>query len=135
MLSASSSSVEPISWKIDTKRTKKSESSMPTGSWLSSHCGLRRGSAAAPVGQRVGRGARVRSPHDHLVRRGQEQRVRVEPDDVLAAAEAAAGAQVVLEQQRLLDPLDAVDRLEQLGDRRGVEVGVERPAGAVRARR
>ena len=42
MLSASSSSVPPSSWKIETKRTKKSPSSMPTGSWFNSHCGLRR---------------------------------------------------------------------------------------------
>src|SRR5690348_14165982 len=151
MLSASSSRLDPISWKIETKRTKKSASSMPTGSWLSSHCGLRRGrltrsGTACARGTRAvtGAPAKVRSArcgavswdgssHDHLVGGREEQRVLVEADDVLAGAEATAGTQVVLEQQRLLDPLDAVDRLEHLGDRRSVQVGVEGPAAAFRA--
>ncbi len=46
-------------------------------------------------------------------------------------AEPLPGAQVVLEQLHLVDPADALDRLQQLGDRRGVQVGVEEPAGAV----
>src|SRR6478609_4459940 len=142
MLSASSSRLDPISWKIETKRTKKSASSMPTGIWLSSHCGLRRGrltrsgsACARGTSAVIGAPAVVwaDSSHDHLVRRRQEQRVLVEADDILTRAEPAAGAQVVLEQQRLLDALDAVDRLEHLRDRRGVQVGVEGPAGAVRA--
>ena len=57
----------------------------------------------------------------------------LELDELLAEADALVVAQVVLEEQHLVDPLDALDRLEQLEHVGRVEVGVERPAGAVGA--
>ncbi len=87
---------------------------MPTGSWWSSQSSQR--------------------PHRTttwwLADRNSES--RLELDELLAEADPLVVAQVVLEEQHLLDPLDALDRLEQLEHVGRVEVGVERPAGAVR---
>ena len=60
---------------------------------------------------------------------------RLELDELLAEPDALVVAQVVLEEQHLLDPLDALDGLEQLEHVGRVEVGVERPARRRRARR
>ena len=100
---------------------------MPTGSWSSIQLGLR-GAVRTPSGARSPRGT-----IEVIARRPGGGRTGTASDassrmTSLADAEPAAGAQVVLEQQQLVDALDALDGLDQLGHDRGVEVDVERPA-------
>ena len=128
MLSASSSSVVPIGWKIRTNRAKKSSPAIATGSWSSIQSGSRRGRVRAGSSDEVTGSA----GHGHRTTTWWAAERNSECSSSRMTSRPAPmprpGAQVVLEQQHLVDAVDAVDGLEQLGDGGGVEVGVERPA-------
>src|SRR4051794_11056608 len=96
------------------KRDRKSSSSIASGSWSTSQ---------SPRCMSL--------PHHDLVRGRQEQRLRVEANDLPSGADAHLVAEVVLEEQHLVDAIDALDTGEQLEQRRRVEVAVERPTGAL----
>ena len=68
--------------------------------------------------------------HHHPVRTGQEQRMLIQPNDVAPGADALSGTQIELEELHLVDPADPLHRLQQLGDRGGVQVRVEEPPRA-----
>src|SRR5438132_1374249 len=85
-----------------------------------------------PAAKEAGRAAGA-SSHDHTVLEGHEQRVVSQPDTLLSHTEALGVAQIGLEEEHLLDPLDSIDRSEELEQGASVEVHVERPSSAIGA--